>query len=68
MAGQHPGARRAYGGAWSGIRFVFTHDAPSDEGPRQFEFILCGIREAVATASKAADAKKVAVFGSNIAQ
>jgi dihydrofolate reductase len=64
-----PGARKPYGGAWSGPVFVLTHHPPEDfDDDPSLTFLTCGVREAVATAAKAAGDKKVVIFGADLAQ
>jgi len=62
-----PGARKPYGGAWSGPVFVLTHHPPEDPDDPSLTFLTCSFREAVGTAAQAAGDKKVVIFGANLA-
>jgi dihydrofolate reductase len=63
-----PPARKPYGGAWSGPVFVLTYHLPDDPDDPSITFLTCSVREAVATAAKAAGQKKVVIFGANLAR
>jgi dihydrofolate reductase len=56
-----------YGGAWTGPKFVLTHDAP-EHAAAGFTFVSGDLNQAVATAKAAAGDKYVVVFGANTAQ
>jgi dihydrofolate reductase len=65
-AGQErPELRKPYGGAWSGPVFVLTHHAPEDPS---VTFLSGNIGAAVETASRAAAARYVVIFGADVAR
>jgi dihydrofolate reductase len=63
-----PGARKPYGGAWTGPVFVLTHHPPESPDDPTLTFLTCDVREAVATAAEAAGPKKVVIFGADLAR
>ncbi|HEY3060863.1 MAG TPA: dihydrofolate reductase family protein [Chloroflexota bacterium] len=65
-AGKQSGA--AYGGAWSGPVFVLTHRPPDAVPDPTITFLHGDIRQAVATAGKAAGDKNLEVLGANVAR
>jgi dihydrofolate reductase len=64
--GQHPSARKLFGGAWSGPIFVLTHRPPADEADSDFSFLTGDIRVAVGTAVEAAAGKDLLVLGGTV--
>jgi dihydrofolate reductase len=66
--GQHPEARQAFGGAWTGPEFVLTHEPPDEEEDPTITFLSGDIRDAVARARAAAGGKNVLIIGANVAQ
>jgi dihydrofolate reductase len=55
-----------FGGAWSGPEFVITHDPPGDEARSSITFLSGPIREAIETASAAAEGRNLLVLGANV--
>jgi dihydrofolate reductase len=56
-----------YGGQWKGPVFVLTHQPPDADRQTAITFLSEDLRDAVATATKAAAGKDVVVFGANLA-
>lgn len=63
---QRPEARGLFEGRWSGPHFILTHTPPTDETDPSFIFLSGDIRDAVATASTAADGRDVLLLGANV--
>jgi dihydrofolate reductase len=63
---QRPDARGLFDGRWSGPHFILTHAPPTDETDPSYIFLSGDVRDAVATALKAADGRDVLVLGANI--
>jgi len=63
---QRPEARGLFGGRWKGPQFILTHVPPTDETDPSHTFISGDIRDAVATALRAADGRDVLVLGANV--
>jgi dihydrofolate reductase len=66
--GQHPSARKLFGGAWSGPIFVLTHQPPTDEDDPDITFLTGDIRAAVGKALEAAAGKDLLVLGGTVAE
>ena len=63
---QRPERRGLFDGRWSGPHFILTHTPPSNETDPSYIFLSGDIRDAVATALKAADGRDVLVLGANV--
>jgi dihydrofolate reductase len=63
---QRPEARGLFDGRWSGPHFILTHAPPTDETHPSYTFLSGDVRDAVATALKAADGRDVLVLGANV--
>ena len=63
---QRPEARGLFDGRWSGPHFILTHTPPSDETRPSYIFLSGDVRDAMATALKAADGRDVLVLGANV--
>jgi dihydrofolate reductase len=63
---QRPDARGLFEGRWSGPHFILTHTPPTDETHPAYIFISGDVRDAVATALRAADGRDVLLLGANV--
>lgn len=63
---QRPDARGLFEGRWSGPHFILTHTPPTDETHPAYLFLSGEIRDAVATALRAADGRDVLLLGANV--
>jgi dihydrofolate reductase len=62
---QQPEERGLFG-RWLGPHLILTHEPPTDETHPSFSFLSGDIRDAVATASAAADGGDVLLLGANV--
>ena len=63
---QRPDARGLFEGRWSGPHFILSHTPPTDETHPGYIFISGDVRDAVATALRAADGRDVLLLGANV--
>jgi len=57
---------KPFGGRWSRPIFGLTHKPPEDETDPAYHFLSSDVRDAVATASAAAQGRDVLVLGANV--
>lgn len=67
-AGQIKEATKPFGGAWAGPQFVLTHQAGGGPADPAITWLSGDIREAVATALRAAAGKNITVIGADVAR
>ena len=65
---RYDGRQGIYGGDWDGPVFVLTHRPPRDPDDKAITFLSNGVRDAVATATKAAGDKNLEIFGADTAR
>jgi dihydrofolate reductase len=63
---QRPQARGLFEGRWNGPHFILTHTPPTDETHPAYRFLCGDVRDAVATALRAADGRDVLLLGANV--
>ena len=63
---QRPEARGLFDGRWRGPHFILTHAPPTDESDASYIFLCGDVRDAVATALRAAGGRDVLVLGANV--
>jgi dihydrofolate reductase len=63
---QRPEARGLFDGRWRGPVFILTHTPPTDETDPSYTFLSGDVRDAVATARRAADGRDVLLLGANV--